>query len=465
MSAVTPRSAWTPEAAAHLLSRAGFGGSPEDVERLHSAGPERAVEALLEGAEDSADFPAPEWAKPTDFRGFRMEMRSLDQEQRQMKARERRREQNQNMGDLVSWWTWRMRYTSHPLREKMTLFWHGHFATSYIKVRDAYLIYQQNETFRKHALGNFEEMTKAVSKDPAMIRWLDTDKSKKEMPNENFARELFELFTLGEGNYSEDDIRESARAFTGYRISPATQEFAFSENQHDSGEKLIFGRRGKWTGDDVVEMAVARPASAPFITGKIWRFLAGEEAPMEPVVRFAKEFQASRYDIRQLLQTIFTSAEFYSDAVMGKQIKSPVQWLVQSNRQLDSTLPQVRVQRRVFQDLGQIPFFPPNVAGWDGGRSWINASTLLARYNHSVDLLGRSRREQRELMRLVPEADRKDSEAVVKALEGRLFLIDIPEADHEKFVAFAREKNAGTDPDAFADLVRLMMSTPAFQLT
>jgi len=465
MSAPPPRNTWTPRAAAHLLSRAGFGGSPEDVQRLYEAGHERAVEALLSGADDSNTFPKPEWAEPTDYAEVRMEMRGLNREERRERSRMRRRNNTRNLADLVSWWTWRMRYTSHPLREKMTLFWHGHFATSYVKVRDPFLIYRQNEIFRTHGLGDFRTLTKAVSKDPAMMRWLDVDRSKKEKPNENFARELFELFTLGEGNYTEDDIREAARAFTGYRIDPRTLEFRFAERQHDPGEKQVLGRTGNWTGDDVVELAITRPESAHFITLKIWHYLAGEEAPEQPVARLADHFRAAKYDIASLLHEIFYTPEFYSEAVVGKQIKSPIQWLVQSARQLDTELPAVRDQRRIFQDLGQIPFLPPNVAGWDGGRSWINASTLLARYNHTAKFVKAPPNRRDEFLTLVPDESLADPQTLVAALEKRLFMIPVPETDREKFVQFARTNESGSDSKAFVDLVRLMMSTPAFQLT
>jgi len=225
-------SRWDFDAAAHLLVRAGFGGSPDEIEKIYALGPEKAVDSLINAPLEN-DFP-PAWARPDDQNELHAEMEEAATPQEKQMARKLLREKfNDEMKDLTLWWIARMVNTRSPLAEKMTLFWHGHFATSGQKVRPAYKMWLQNETLRQNALGNFRALVKAVSRDPAMMVWLDLVQSKKESPNENFAREVMELFTLGEGHYTEFDVKEAARAFTGYRINQAEQSFRFAERQFD----------------------------------------------------------------------------------------------------------------------------------------------------------------------------------------------------------------------------------------
>ena len=203
-----------------------------------------------------------------------------------------------------------------PLLEKMTLFWHGHFATSVQKARDGYWMWLQNDTLRHHALGNFVALTKAISRDPAMMIYLDLPQSRREHPNENWARELMELFTVGIGNYTEQDVRESARAFTGYRLDLATQRFRFAPNQHDAGAKNFQGRAGNFNGDDIIDILTKQPACAEFIGRKICRYFIEDEPSVQLVNLVAERMRAHNFEMKPLLWEIFCSEEFYSERVM-----------------------------------------------------------------------------------------------------------------------------------------------------
>ena len=233
----------------------------------------------------------------------------------------------------------RMKETRAPLVEKMTLFWHGHFATSAQKVKNAYWMWRQNETFRRNALGNFKTLLHEISRDPAMMIYLDLAQSQKQHPNENWAREVMELFTLGIGHYSESDIRESARAFTGYQINFRNQQFRFVPEEHDSGRKNFLGQSGRFSGDDILDLIVQQPACPELIGRKLCRFFVADE-PAPPLVgAVASSLRQNNFELRPVLEELFRSAEFYSERVIRAQIKSPVQFLVQSCKLLETSLP------------------------------------------------------------------------------------------------------------------------------
>ena len=236
-----PKSRWDDRAAAHLLNRAGFGGTLGEIAATKAKGLEAAVDEVIEAGANAANVPAPTWAHPGNIGAIRMEARATKRNGDASKLREVRKMEGDELLDLRRWWLDRIATTSAPLLEKMTLFWHGHFATSVAKVKDGYWMWLQNDTLRRHALGNFVTLTKAMSRDPAMMIYLDLHQSRREHPNENWARELMELFTIGIGNYTERDVRESARAFTGYRLDLATQRFWFAPNRHDAGPKNFLG--------------------------------------------------------------------------------------------------------------------------------------------------------------------------------------------------------------------------------
>ena len=375
---------WTYDAAAHLAARAGFGESPSQVERWTKQGMEATIQELLHPDADQTS--PPRCSTPDQFVDLRARaIHASDPEEKRNAQQTLRQAQNQEFYELVSWWTQRMLTTGAPLLEKMTLFWHGHFATSAAKVRSPYKLWQQNETFRRHALGNFVTLTKAVSRDPAMMVYLDLAASKAEHPNENFARELMELFTLGEGNYTEPDIKESARAFTGYRID-RTEQFRFAKNQSDSGNKTFMGQTGSWDGDQIIDIILKQPVAAKFISNKIWKYFVYDDPDSELTDKLAEIFRQN-YEVRQLLETIFASEEFYSQRARDAIIKSPVQYVVEAGRTLGVSIPTGFTLFIVYQRLGQTPFFPPNVKGWDGGKSWISTATLTFRYQLARQLV------------------------------------------------------------------------------
>lgn len=426
------------------------------MKALHAKGINDAVDSLLDVPDDADLFPAPSASVPQDL----AEQRSMlsgktDQEKKAIQAIARK-EDHRQMADLRSWWMNRMRWSPFPAREKAVLFWHGHWATSVEKVKSPFAMWQQNETLRAHALGGFENMAQEISRDPAMMRYLDLAQSKREQPNENFARELMELFTLGEGHYQEEDIQEAARAFTGYRINPSNQQFIFAERQHDGGPKSFFGFEGRFSGRDIVGFLVADPQCARFLSRKIWAFYASENPSPELVEALAKNYRQNKMDARKLLGVIFRSREFYGPDVMRKQIKGPVQWLVQACKELEIPLPQDA--SGILRQLGQTPFAPPNVKGWDGGRSWISSATLLMRYNIAGSVV-----QARELDPDVILSPALDSAAACKSIGDRLFQFSMNETLRKQFLAFLNDHPPGKNNRR--DLIHLMMSTPDYQLT
>ncbi len=386
MIARLPASSWNFDKAAHLLVRAGFGGSPEQIQFLADQGPESAVNHLLTASPEYVEPPV--WAVPDNLLAFQAQAKAaIDPEQKRELFQQRRQQANEEFIDLLRWWVDRMVFSKAPLVEKMTFFWHGHFATSAAKVHNPYRMWLQNATFRAHSLGNFNVLIKAVSRDPAMLVWLDLLQSQKAKPNENFARELMELFTLGEGNYTENDVKAAARAFTGYRIDPITQSFRFAPNQFDPTPKDFFDQTGPWNGDDIIDLIFSRPACSRFLVAKLWRFFISDVPDPAAVDTLARDFRSARFEMRPLLRAIFTSEQLYSDAPSSGVIKSPVQFIVQGSRSLGLPLPDPHLLREMFRRLGQEPFYPPNVKGWDGGKSWINTATLTTRYEISRRLV------------------------------------------------------------------------------
>lgn len=397
--------AWDAKAAAHLLSRAGFGGTPEEVGELAALSLDEAVDRLLD---ESAKAPAPaqpDWVKDpwvNTERRFADTPREVAAEAH----RTTRRRYGAELNELRSWWLGYMITTSHPLREVLTLFWHGHFATATSKVNISQAIYQQNATLRRNALGNFRTLLRDVAVDPAMMMYLDLEGSDKAKANENFARELYELFTLGIGHYTENDIKATARALTGWTLdaprgmaktrssAPDTpRDFArdglvptFIPERHDAEVKTIFGETGRFELDDVVAIVSRQPATARFLVGKLIDFFGTVDPQGELRERMALTFQATRGEIREVLRVLFTAPEFYSDASRGSQIKSPIRLLVGACRQLKLDVRATPSLAQLTASMGQDLFNPPNVKGWPGGKTWIGAGTLAVRY-HLADAL------------------------------------------------------------------------------
>jgi uncharacterized protein (DUF1800 family) len=391
------------DCARHLLNRAGFGGTPKQVEALAALGLSKAVDRLVKYEPIAFQDPGTdEFDKdiirpPTDEeRQAQFQARRANDEATLQKfERERNRRQaddREQMREMQKWWLKRMIESPRPLEEKMTLFWHGHFATGYRTIEDSWHMYQQNEMFRKHATGNFAQLVRAVVRDPAMIKYLDNDENRKGKPNENLARELMELFTLGEGRgYTENDIKEGARALTG--LTFRDDEGVFLIDQHDGGHKSILGYSGAIDPDRFVNLILARKECPEFICTKLYRFLVndspGELASDQRafVSGMARLLVDSKAELKPLLRAVFMSEHFHHPANRGAIIKSPVQLIVQSVRQFHAPVRELSVLNSAADLMGQNLFHPPNVKGWDGGRGWINTSTLFTRQNLMVYLL------------------------------------------------------------------------------
>lgn len=358
--------------ARHLLSRTGFGATPAEIETYSRLTRHQAADRLLAGATRVPSTQPPTWtSEPFERRGYR----GMSAEERKLAVRE----MNQKAFELQTWWLGEMLATPSPLTEKMTLFWHNHFVSSQRKVRSPQLMYRQNALFREYALGDFGKLLHAASRDPAMLIYLDSAANRKGKPNENFAREVMELFTLGEGNYSENDIKEAARAFTGWGLDPETGEFLFRPALHDDGEKTVLGRTGTLTGEAVLDILLEQPKTAEYLVGKMWlEFISPQPDPAE-VKRIAALFRDARYDIRTAMKALLVSDAFYAERNRGTLIKSPVDLVVGTLRQFQFQTGDMLPFVLATNQLGQVLFAPPNVKGWPGGEAWINSTTLLRR--------------------------------------------------------------------------------------
>src|SRR2546421_716442 len=364
---------WSRDDAAHLLRRAGFGGTPEQIDRIHAMGKMAAVEYLLNGP-TTKPTTQPIFPK-VDLPAFELTKEPDDKQAAQMTKR-------QDVQRLRAWWLDRMCRTDRPLEEKMTLFWHGLFCSGFKEVREADFMVQQNQLLRKEAVGNYKRLAHEIVHDPAMLRYLNADQNIRGKPNENLARELMELFTMGEGNgYTENDIKEVARALTGLGVSP--RGYMFRPFRHDPGTKTIFGRSGDYRPDDVVDLIFDQPQPANYLAKRLWVFFASPEPSDADLLPVARALRLTNYDIKPPLRAIFLNPNFYSDKVKFSLIRSPAELIASTVRQLDLQLgPQAhRLVTESLDRMGQELLQPPNVRGWPGGEHWITSATLYTRYN------------------------------------------------------------------------------------
>jgi uncharacterized protein (DUF1800 family) len=360
--------------ARHLLARTGFGPTDAEVRRFAGMTREQAVTEILRDTHTHAVTPPPAW---TLERG---PLRAPRGESASVEERRAFRQRNVREGvELRAWWVQEMLATPSPLTERMTLFWHNHFVSSQQKVRFARLMHAQNATLRAHALGSFAALLHAASKEPAMLIYLDVAQSRRGQPNENFAREVMELFTLGEGNYTEQDIKEAARAFTGWSLDRESGQYLFRPGMHDPGVKTVLGRTGRFDGDAVLDLILARPQASVHVTAKLWREFVGSDPDAAEVARIAALFRERDYDIKVALRALFLTQAFWAAEQRGTLVKSPVELVVGTLRQLELTPAQAMPFAVVAAGMGQNLFSPPNVKGWPGGDAWINSNTLLAR--------------------------------------------------------------------------------------
>jgi len=362
--------------AIHFLGRAGIGTHPGEVLRYAGLTRQQAVQQLLDGIQASPDSAMPAWVDASSP-AYLTRSSMLPEERRAFNH-----QRNLEFEDLRNWWIGEMIQTSSPQTERLVLFWHNHFVTAYSAINNqSTSMARQNRLFREHAAGNFGEFLKAVLRDPAMLEYLDNRSNHKKAPNENLARELLELFTLGEGNYSEADVKNAARALTGYSVAPAhNMGFRFMPHRHDFDQKSLFGNEGSYNGDDLVDLILDQPATARHVTRKFWREYVSSTSINESAVNaIATEFQASGYEISALLRALLLHPEFWSQANRHSVIKSPVDIVVGTLRTRGHTIGDPSMFANAMKLQGQALFEPPNVAGWSGGETWITPDRLLSR--------------------------------------------------------------------------------------
>lgn len=350
---------WDRKTVAHLGRRAAFGLRREEVEYYHTLGPDKTLDLLLNYDQVLNDqMEQALAAQPFDLSKYQ---------------------------GIVQWWLFRMTHTWRPLEEKMTLFWHGHFTSAMSKIQNTTMMLNQNHLFRRHALGNFRSLLLEIYKDPAMLIWLDNATNRVGKPNENFARELMELFTMGVGNYTEQDVREVARAFTGHTIDRTTGTYLFRPTWHDYGTKTVLGQTGNWDGDDIINILVPREATGRFMAKKFLEIFVYEDPEPSLIDALARVYFDSGYSVKAMMAWILTSDAFYSDRARGALVRNPTELVVNTIRTLE-----VRSDFSPFvsrlTNMGQALFNPPDVEGFDGGMTWINTSTLLQRVNMVNDL-------------------------------------------------------------------------------
>ena len=379
---------WNREKAAHLLSRAGLGGTSEEVARLAAMPFPAAVDSLLNfDSVPDGDFPAVDFSEIQQMylELFRLRQTRAGEQALRLQNQRILRANIQKFQELRADWVRRMLQTRRPLQEKLVLFWHGLLVSGLPEVRVAEHMAMQLSLFRRSAAGNFKQLILEVSRDPAMLGYLDNNTNRRGRPNENYARELLELFTLGVGNYTERDVKEAARAFTGWTF--VGNQFVFQRNQHDDGVKTFLGRTGNLDGTDVIDIIFDHPAAARHLSRKLFEYFAylgPEEAVVEEL---AAVFKRSNWEVKAVLRALVQSELFYSEKTMRAQIKSPVRLVIGAVRALGAPAPEQALVR-AMDLMGQALLYPPNVGGWPSGKGWINTATILVRYNFGNLLLG-----------------------------------------------------------------------------
>jgi uncharacterized protein (DUF1800 family) len=359
--------------ARHLLARTGFGPTSAEVRAYAGLSRDEAIDQLVREVRTEPKTSPPSWSVDSSPYPRPGPMASAE-ERKAFQQSETRRAM-----ELRGWWIREMLATPSPLTERMTLFWHNHFVSSEQKVRDARLMYAQNALFRAQSLGSFATLLHAVARDPAMVIYLDNAQNRKGAPNENFAREVMELFTLGQGHYGERDIKEAARAFTGWGVDRASGTFAFRSRLHDDGEKTVFDHTGNFDGDQVLDLILARRETAQFIVDKLWKEFVSPTPDRRAVERIAGDFRRSNYDLKVALRALLQTEAFWSRDNRAALVKSPVEIVVGTLRQLEVAPSETQPLAFAVAGMGQNLFAPPNVRGWPGGNEWINSNTLLAR--------------------------------------------------------------------------------------
>lgn len=441
--------------AAHLLRRAGFGGTLAQIDEFSKLSKEDAADRLLnyQAVDNSA---LDTLLKKANF--------------------------DLNAGkpiDMIRWWLTRMVYTARPLEERMTLIWHGLLTSQISKIggHRAKLMVTQNELYRANALPKYDDLVKAVGKDPAMLLYLDNIDSTKTHPNENYARESMELFTLGVGNYTEEDVRESARAFTGWRLTKPAKgadgkpdylnwepRFQISAKDHDDGSKTFLGQTGNWGGDDIVDIIMKQPAAGRFITTRLFTEFANYNPQPATIDRLVSVWNSSGHDIKAVVRAILVSDEFYSQASYRGFVRSPIEFVVNTMRGLE-VVPGSGdrvISQGTFQGMDQIPFEPPSVAGWPGGQTWLSSSTFFARVNFLDQYLLGGGRGKNTGAPAIPALTGVTGEEMVDRALSIFVDNNMSAASRESIVAYA--KTVANPPEQAAAVAYLVLASPEYQL-
>jgi len=360
----------------HLLWRSAFGPMAENVALLDDMSPRDLWNLLIKTSSKPVIKIAVTKNPADEYMMGMTDPRDVQKKLQSPELKKKLREQSKDDLKVMNVrWLETMVNSEAQLREKMSLFWHGHFAC---RSQNSFFAQELLHIIRTNALGSFADMLKAVSKSPAMLAFLNNQQNKKSHPNENFAREVMELFTMGRGNYTENDVKEAARAFTGWTFN-VKGEFIFRQNQHDDGGKTFLGKTGNFNGDDILNILIENKQTAVYISKKIYRYFVNENEDEKNQVWLSDRFYKNNYDISKLLDDIYTSDWFYEEKNIGNKIKSPVELLTGIRRLLPMQLENEQSQLLFQRALGQILFYPPNVAGWPGGKNWIDSSSLMLR--------------------------------------------------------------------------------------
>jgi uncharacterized protein (DUF1800 family) len=434
---------WDSRRVVHLHRRAGFAATWGELQRDLKDGPDKSVGRLLK-CETRAEAPD----------NFHTVAAALA-------------ERAADAAGLKAWWAYRMYWGPDPLGERLTLLWHNHFATSNEKVNDVAVMRRQNDLFRKHGRGTFGELLKAVVHDPALLVWLDAPANRKGKPNENLGRELMELFTLGVGHYTETDVKEAARALTGWGVKNG----AFYERaaDHDDGDKTILGRKGRWGGDDLVRFLLEDPATSRRLAGRLCEWLMGEQVVGAALDALAAGLRGHDLDIGWAVETVLRSAAFFAPANLGNRVLGPVEFLVGVPRALEcfDPPPSSLLLGEWAARLGQDPFYPPNVGGWPGGREWLTTQAIIGRANFAAALAeGRlwSRQVPLDGLALARQYARGRDLADLLTFCAELLTGAPPDTSWRKRVLTALGPKAKLEPDTARAAIALVVASPEVQM-
>lgn len=467
-------SAWDYAKARHLMIRAGFGGTPDEVAALQAKGLHGAVSHFVNFKNlPPADvaFAAHPRSQPENYES------ALSGDEQRLLRNQRVAEDRNQIENMRRWWLQRMIESPRPLEEKLTLFWHGQVPVQYTTVGDSYYMYLQNQLYREHAAGNFSALLYGISHDAAMLKYLNNDTNVKGKANENLAREIIELFSMGrDQGYTEIDIRQGARALTGYTYDPATGQFRFISDRHDTEPKTIFGKTGNWSGDDYVRLILETPYPAKFIARQMFTFFTHSEPSIDTIESLASVLRLNNYELTPMLENLFLSEEFYSAQSMSTEVKSPVQLVVGLHRDLGLKSPDYAYLATACRDMGQDLFEPPSVFGWQPGRSWVTTSRVLSRYNVLAEIIEKRPRAGKAgvdvVGTLLAGKEFQNHGEVVDYLVKCCWNVPLPEGKKAALLEFLKPlpepakwaADAGAANARLTRLLAMLMCSPEYQL-